>query len=65
MLGRGKYVKVLDSFTWKDLLNGVYLIIILLELREQVTWIFGGRALQVDEILSAKALVCLMNKEYL
>lgn len=62
MLGRGKHVKVLDTFTWKGFLK-VYLTIILLELREQATWIFGSRALQVDEILSAKALVYLMNNK--
>lgn len=62
MLGRGKHVNVLDTFTRKDLLK-VYLIIILLELREKATWIFGGRALQIDEILSAKALEYLMNNK--
>lgn len=62
MFGRGKHVNVLDTFTWKDLLK-VYLIIILLELKEKATWILGGRALQIDEILSAKALEYLVNNK--
>lgn len=62
MLGRGKHDNVLDTFTWKDLLK-VYLIIILLELREQAKWIFGGRALKIDEILIAKVLEYLMNNK--
>lgn len=62
MLGRRNHDKVLDTSTCKGLLK-VYLNITLLELREQATWIFGGRALQVDEILSAKALVYLMNNK--
>lgn len=35
----------------------------LLKLREQVIWISGGRALQVNETLSAKALVCLRHSK--